>query len=134
MAQLVTTYETKKGDVDLIAALAAGATVADAARSAGVSSRTAFRRLQDPDFRREVQAVRTALLSQTVGRLVDAGTDAADTLRKLLTARSEHVRHAAARTILEMGTRLRDSEELAERVAALEDLQVQANYENRTYA
>lgn len=121
MAAFGTRYELKKGDPELIARLAAGANVPDAAKAAGVSERTVFRRLQDPAFRREVQAVRTELLSQTVGRLVDAGTDAAVTLRQLLSARSEHARHAAARTILEMGPKLREAEELADRIAAIEE-------------
>jgi hypothetical protein len=47
-------------------------------------------------------------------------TEAADTLRALLRAKSRSVRLGAARAILELGTRLRESVELEQRIAALE--------------
>jgi HEAT repeat protein len=50
--------------------------------------------------------------------------EAADTLRDLLTAESESVRLGAARAMLELGVRVRDSVELGERVAELERLAV----------
>ena len=44
----------ERKDARLVLALAAGATAAAAARQAGVSRATVFRRLQDADFRRAV--------------------------------------------------------------------------------
>ena len=43
------------------------------------------------------------------------------TLRKLLDARSETVRLGAARAILELGGKLREQEDITERVRALEE-------------
>ncbi len=113
-------YEMRKGDAVLIARLAAGATVRDAADAAGIAERTAYRRLELVDFRREVSATRRRFLAEVVGKLADAGTEAADTLRDLLSARSENVRHASARSIIELSQRLSESVELEERVAELE--------------
>jgi hypothetical protein len=110
----------KAADDVLALALAAGATVADAARQAGVSERTVYRRLDDTAFRWRVTHTRASFVSQTVGLLADAMTDAARTLRDLLTADSDAVRLGAARAILDAGVRLRESEELAERIAVLE--------------
>ena len=111
---------TRKGDCELIIALAGGQTVRDAAVSAHVTERTAWRRLQDPDFRQEVANTRSMMVSQAVGMLADAATAAVQTLRSLLGAESDTARLGAARAILEAGPRLRESEELAQRIAALE--------------
>jgi hypothetical protein len=111
---------TQKGDFDLIVALASGATVEDAARAGGVSRATVYRRLEDADFKRQIADARSEMLARAVGTLADASTAAAATLRALLEADSESVRLGASRSILELGTKLRESEELAQRIAALE--------------
>jgi hypothetical protein len=108
-------------DVALIAALASGLTVQDAATQAHVSERTARRRLEDATFRRQVADARAAVLERAIGRLVDATTDAADTLRSLLKADSESVRHAAAKTLIESASKGLELLVLVERVAALEE-------------
>ena len=61
------------------------------------------------------------MVTRAVARIGAASTMAADTLRKLLDARSETVRLGAARAILEFGAKLREQEDLAERVRALEE-------------
>ena len=122
MAENVTAMKTRKGDAELVLALAAGATRKAAATQAGVSERTVFRRMQEPEFRADVANARTELVSQSVGILAASGTSAAHTLRKLLDARSEHVRLGAAKGILEILPRLRESEELSGRIAELERL------------
>jgi hypothetical protein len=55
-----------------------------------------------------------------MGRLADGMTGAADALRRLLSSRSEPTRLAAARALIELAVRLRDSVELEARLAALE--------------
>ena len=113
--------DRKNADSALITGLACGGTVEAAAKTAGVSERTAFRRLEDPSFRRRVAEARDAMVSRAVARLSATSTLAADTLRELLKARSETVRLGAARAVLELGAKLREHEELAERIAALEE-------------
>src|SRR5215210_1077734 len=61
------------------------------------------------------------MVTRAVARIGAASTLAADTLRKLLKAQSETVRLGAARAILELGSKLREQEDLAERVRALEE-------------
>jgi hypothetical protein len=104
----------------LVLALAAGRAVRSAAASAGVSERTAFRRLADPAFRRQVHEARAALVQQAVGKLAEGMAEAADVLRGLLQAEADGVKLSAARTILETGHRLREACEVDERLRALE--------------
>ena len=115
----MTGFGRKNNDV-LVTALAGGTTVADAARNAGVSERTAYRRLESAEFRRRIDHVRAEIVGQAMGALTEAMTEAAGTLRRLLQAEREPVRLGAARSILEFGQRLRESVELEARIAAME--------------
>jgi len=108
------------GDDALVAALAAGLAVPDAAKQANMSERTARRRLDDPAFRRRVSEARGELYSAAMGRLAAAATKATDTLERLLESTRDAVALGAARSVLELGQRLRESVELEQRIAALE--------------
>jgi hypothetical protein len=109
-----------KGEPALVAGLAAGMTIKDAAAAAGIGERTAHRRLEDAAFRRTVAEARGKLVDGALGQLADAGTAAVATLRALLAAEGESVRLGSARAILELGSRLRESVELEARIADLE--------------
>lgn len=109
-----------QGDSALVVALAGGATVRAAARRAHVAERTVYRRLDEVDFRRQVQSARAEMVAQAVGKLADAATQAVNTLSALLDGDSESVRLGAARAILEIGTKLRDATEFETRLVALE--------------
>lgn len=111
----------KSADSLLITALAAGGTVEASARAAGVSETTVYRRLREPAFRQQVADARDEMVTRAIARLSATSTLAADTLRDLLKAKAETVRLGAARAILELGGRLREQEDLAERVRALEE-------------
>jgi hypothetical protein len=105
----------------LALALAAGDSIAAAAAKAGMGERTAYRRLADPDFRRRVAELRAEMIGRALGKLADGMTEAADVLRQLLAGQTPPaVRLGAARSILELGVKLRESVELEQRVAALE--------------
>jgi hypothetical protein len=104
----------------LALALAGGATVRDAARSAGMAERTAYRLWADPTFRRRVSQLRGEMTIRAVGRLTDAMSEAVDTLRALLSCESLGVRLGAARSVLQLGVELREASELEDRIAALE--------------
>lgn len=110
----------KNADEALALALATGRTVEEAALQAGVAQRTAYRRLADPDFRQHVAELRTEMVGRALGKMADAMTEAADTLRELLTAEADTVKLGASRSILELGTKLREGVELEERLTALE--------------
>jgi hypothetical protein len=111
----------QSADEALALAVAAGSTLRDAAGAAGVSERTATRRWADPAFRRRVAELRSDMAGRAAGRLAAAMSEAADTLRGLLAARSDSVRLAAARALMELGVKLGESVELERRVAALEE-------------
>jgi len=89
----------RKGDDALLLALASGKSVRDAARSAGIGERAATRRMADPAFRRLVNDLRAEIVGRALGNLVDATTEAVDTLRKLLKAKANTVKLGASRAI-----------------------------------
>jgi hypothetical protein len=104
----------------LLGALAAGSPVDQAAETAGVSVRTAYRRLADPGFARRLAQARDELISSALGELVECASEAVATLRALLQAKDERVRLGAARNTLEQLLRLRETLTLSQRLAALE--------------
>ena len=112
----------RNADEALALGLATGQTLRAAAAAAGVAERTATRRWADPAFRRRVSELRGELVAQALGGVADGMADAAATLRALLGADRESVRLGAARALLELGVKLRDSVELQERLQALEKL------------
>jgi hypothetical protein len=111
----------KNRDEALIAALAAGGTVATAARHAGCSERTLYRRLEDRSFRARVDEARAELVTQAVGRLSAVGALAGDTLNELLTNQAPMVRLGAARAALEFMFRGHEHDTLARRLAQLKE-------------
>jgi hypothetical protein len=110
----------RNADETLALGLAAGQTLTDAAGKAGVSERTARRRQDDPAFRARVVELRRTMLQQSLGRMADGMTEAADVLRGLLKASSESVRLGACRAMLELGVKLRDTIDHEERLESLE--------------
>jgi hypothetical protein len=110
----------RNADEALALAVASGQTLRAAAEAAGIGERTATRRWADPDFRRRVAELRADMVSRSLGRMADGMAEAADVLRQLLAAESESVRLGAARSLMELGVKLRESVALEERLAALE--------------
>jgi hypothetical protein len=110
----------KHADELLALLVATGSTTEEAAGRAGVSSRTVRRRLEDPAFLADVARLRGQMTSQALGRLTDAMTAAADVLRDLLDADRESVRLGAARSVLELGAKLREGTELEQRLREVE--------------
>jgi hypothetical protein len=111
----------KTADEALLRALACGATVEIAARTAGISARTAHRRLKEEGFQKRLRDLRAEMVQRTAGMLTGSGLEAGKTLVSLLDPTvPPTVRHGAARTILELGLKLRENAELEERIAALE--------------
>jgi HEAT repeat protein len=108
----------------LAAELAAGKTVRDAAISAGVAERTAFRRLTDAKFKARVSELRTGMIASAAGRLADGMASAADVLLALLADADPNVRHRAAVKVLELGLQVRVATDLATEMAELRELVV----------
>jgi hypothetical protein len=113
----------RKGvDASLLLSLACGATVENAARKAGVGERTVYRRLTDPEFHRQLEGLRAEMVQRTAAMLTAASMEAVKTLVALLDPSVlAAVRLGAARSVLELGARLRESAELEQRITALEE-------------
>ena len=111
----------RNSDQLLLMTLACGATAEAAAQKAGVSERTVYRRLKDPGFQNQLQRLRSDMVQRAAGTLTAAATEAIKTLLSLLQSSIPHaVRLGAARSILEIGMRVREATDLEGRLQALE--------------
>jgi hypothetical protein len=111
-----------KADSTLLLALACGATVEAAARQAGLSQRTVYRRLAQTEFRQRISALRADMVQRASGALTAAATEAVRTLLALQKdSVAAAVRLGAARAILEIGIKMREVADLEGRIAALEE-------------
>jgi len=112
----------KSADRTLLQALACGATVENAARKAGMSERTAYRRLDDPVFLGQLEQLRADMVLRTAGMLTGAGMGAVKVLVELQNdaAQPAAVRRRSARDVLEMGLKFREIAQLEQRLAAIE--------------
>src|SRR5262245_8203594 len=119
---------TKQVETVLLTALAKGASVAQAARQAGVSERTAYRRRQQPEFQERIDAIQNDMLQRVATLLTKAAEQGIHALVSLQAQSTPpSVRRAAARDILEIGMRLREAAELEKRLSALENGEVRAS-------
>ena len=114
--------DRSSADVLLLAALVGGATHAEAATAAKLGERTVRRRLDDHDFRVQLDAARADLLARTLDRLAAGAETAARRLVELLDADDTPpaVRVSAARALLGEQRAYRDAEEMGARLDALE--------------
>lgn len=111
----------KRGDETLVTAPACGATVEGAARKAGLSVRTVYRRLADPDFQERLRRELVELARRTARLLTAASLESVRTLVELQgAALPPAARLGAARAIIALGLKLHEEADLADRVAELE--------------
>jgi uncharacterized small protein (DUF1192 family) len=101
--------------------LAGGHTVREAAAAAGVSERTAHRRLADPTFAARVTELRSRMVESATGRLADGMSEAVGVLRSLLGHDNPAVRLRAAGKLIDLGVKLVAEEETARRLDAMHD-------------
>jgi hypothetical protein len=113
----------KAAEKVLLAALAMGATVENAARKANISERTVYRWLGDPGFQARIEQQKRENMVRTAGMLGGAAMASVKTLVDLQqdVAVAATVRRGAARDILEMAVKYRESTELEQRLMAIED-------------
>ena len=111
-----------------VTALAFGATVENAARKAGISERSAYYRRDDPTFQARLDQMRLDTLLRTGGMLTGATLVSVKTLVDLQqdAAVPAAVRRGAARDVLELAVKYRESTGTEQRVAALEERLVDA--------
>jgi hypothetical protein len=112
----------RNADPTVIALLASGVSMGEAAATTGVSAKTIQRRMKDPEFLRRIDEARRALYEATLARLADAGTEAVGVLRALVLSGPPTVKLGAARCVLEVTPKWREHLDLEERLAELERL------------
>ena len=112
----------KAADAALIVHLASGSSPAAAARLAGISEATCYRRLADDAFRQRVEAARSSFWERVLGTLSKGATESAAVLRQLLRCEDCRIQLQAAKIVLEQGIKVRDQVDIAQRIAALEKL------------
>lgn len=105
----------------LVLSLACGSTVEAAAQKAGVSIRTVYRKLEDREFKLKLKEFRSELVKRTAALLSAASLEAVKTLLALMESNTApSTRLGAARSVLELGLRMRDVVDIEERVAIME--------------
>jgi hypothetical protein len=108
-------------DPKLLLALACGATAESAARQVGVSPSTVWRRLKNSRFVRRLQRMRAEMQLRIADQLTAAGTEGVRTLVELMKAGSPpSARLGAARSVVELGLKVRESADLHLRLTELE--------------
>ena len=114
--------DPKRRDRLLAAAIAAGATHADAARTASCSRKTVVRRLRDPAFRRQIEEARREILDRIAGKTTEAAEAGVAVLKEIALDGDgpRSVRVSAARALLELTLKLRESLQVVERLEELE--------------
>lgn len=105
-----------------MAALISNPTVRDAAKASGISESSLWVYLQDPDFSREYEDKKGAIVAVAAERLRSRLDSAAETVQNIMTddTAPPQVRITAAKTILEYAVKLTDLTDVQARIAALE--------------
>lgn len=109
-------------DESLIAALLAKPTVSAAAKAVGISTRTAQRRMADPEFEEKFRAAKGRLVHEATRRLTMNASKAAEVLRKVFDDRTATpgARVAAATQTIRLTLESFEIEELDRRISDLE--------------
>ncbi len=107
---------------DAIAALLTQRNVEEAARAAGIGTRTLLRWLKVPEFQAAYRQARREAFGQAVARLQQGASAAATTLLKTMIdpATPASVRVRAAECVMNQATKAIEIEDIEARVAALE--------------
>ena len=108
----------KNSEIALI--LATGASVSAAAEKLGLARSTIHRKLRKPAFRKLVAELRSQLFNSALGRMAENMTHATDALASLLDTSDPGVKLRAAKAVLGLALRLRDSVDVSDRISELE--------------
>jgi transcriptional regulator with XRE-family HTH domain len=105
-----------------IAALLSQPTIEEAAKRTGISGPTLWRWLQEPAFQGEYRKARRQALGQATAQLQQASGAAVRALKEIIENKNapSSSRVMAARTVLEMGIKAIELEDVEARLAAIE--------------
>ena len=103
-----------------IAALLETCSVRDAAQRSGFSENTMFRLLRDPEFSKLYRDARRQVVGQTISRLQNLTTEAANTMQECLRCDNPSVRLRASQLIMQQALHGMEVTELDLRVQVIE--------------
>jgi hypothetical protein len=109
--------------LEVIEAILHTRTRADAASALGISERTLYRRLQDEELKTALRLIREARAKALTDRLLTEVDEAANTLIEIHSNKANEppARSLAAYRILTLALKARETEDVAERLEALEE-------------
>ena len=117
----MTTVKNGKFDELLAMEVASGSTIKAASKTVGCALQTAYNISSDPSFATRVASIRSEVLSQSVGKLSNAASQAVDTLVSLLGQANEPaIRLNSAKAILAQLGPLTELGELRARIDRIE--------------
>lgn len=96
----------------IITALATGMRYEQAGEVAGCSGRTVARRMEDADFSRRVSKRRGERVVAAAGQLTSLSDEAIEAIRGCLEDEDPRVRLSAAKTLLDLAVKFRNSHDL----------------------
>lgn len=117
----MTPFDPENKDVLLAAELAAGKSWGASAQELDVSKSTVKRRLRDPEFRKLVAEIRSEMLSEVLGRMVDKITGGVERVGALLENEEPAIQLRAFRALMTFGLRLRETLDLDEQIRQLRE-------------
>jgi hypothetical protein len=99
----------------------AGEPIVAIARDTGIAAATIYAWMSKREFREFVDNLRSAVINESMGRLVDASVRASDTLVGLLDSADESIRLRASTSPIDTLVKLREHLEYDRRIRALEE-------------
>jgi hypothetical protein len=101
--------------------LVAGESVVAVARELGIPARTIYSWLANREYREYIDQLRTAIIAEATGRLVDASIRASQTLIDLLGDPDSGIRLRASVSLIDTLVKLREHMEFDRRIRLLEE-------------
>ena len=100
--------------------LLSASSIAAGCRKAGISRDRYYDWMREPEFRTAYEEASNDLVKDSLSNLKLLATDAVSVLQRLLRARSESIRYRTATSIIDSLLKLRDQEEIEQRLSELE--------------
>ena len=112
-----------------IAFLVAAKDIESGCRAAGISTTTYYDWIKNPDFADAIETQRSYIITEAMQRLRHGIGTAVDKLIALVNSDNEEVARKASTSIVEIALKMRESEEIEDRIECIEKIIL----ERRTY-
>lgn len=115
------TMPKEKNKEKALSALLNSPSITEAARKSGISERTFYRYLDEPEFKKEFRAARRAIVENSISQIQSATGEAVETLKQNLHCENPAVEVRAAQIILDNAVKGVETIDFLERLERLED-------------